>query len=87
MNVGEILCLFKDIAIIELENNTSFLLLLNSKIDNDNYFLAVRLENDETPTQEYIVLKEVIKNNEIFTQKVKDPIILNKLLAEFQLSI
>lgn len=78
MNVNEI---------IELENNTSFLLLLNSKIDNDNYFLAVRLENDETPTQEYIVLKEVIKNNEIFTQKVKDPIILNKLLAEFQLSI
>lgn len=78
MNVNEI---------IELENNTSFLLLLNSKIDNDNYFLAVRLENDEKPTQEYIVLKEVIKNNEIFTQKVKDPIILNKLLAEFQLSI
>ena len=78
MNVNEI---------IELENNTSFLLLLNSKIDNDNYFLAVRLENDETPTQEYIVLKEVIKNNEIFTQKVKDPIIVNKLLAEFQLSI
>ena len=78
MNVNEI---------IELENNTSFLLLLNSKIDNDNYFLAVRLENDETPTQEYIVLKEVIKNNEICTQKVKDSIILNKLLAEFQLSI
>ena len=78
MNVNEI---------IELENNTSFLLLLNSKIDNDNYFLAVRLENDETPTQEYIVLKEVIKNNAIFTQKVKDPIMLNKILAEFQLSI
>ena len=50
--------------IIDLENNTSYLLLLNSEIDNESYFLAVRLEKDDTPTQDYIILKEMNENNE-----------------------
>ena len=73
--------------IIDLENNTSYLLLLDNEIDNENYFLAVRLEKDDTPTQDYIVLKEINENNESYIQKVKDPFILSKLITEYYLDL
>ena len=64
--------------IIDLENGKSYLLLLDSEIDSNNYFLAVLLN-------EQIVLKEINENNEIYTQKVNDPIILSKLIEEYSL--
>ena len=73
--------------IIDLENNTSYLLLLDNKIDNENYFLAVRLEKDDTPTQDYIVLKEIHENTEPYIQKVNDPFILSKLITEYYLDL
>lgn len=73
--------------IIDLENNTSYLLLLDNKIYNENYFLAVRLEKDDTPTQDYIVLKEINENNESYIQKVNDPFILSKLITEYYLDL
>lgn len=73
--------------IIDLENNTSYLLLLDNEIDNENYFLAVRLEKDDTPTQDYIVLKEINENNESYIQKVNDPFILSKLITEYYLDL
>ena len=71
--------------IIELENGTSYLLLLNNTIDNTNYFLAVKLNEQEEPTNDYIVLKEITENNETYIQKVTDPIILSKLITEYSL--
>lgn len=73
--------------IIDLENNTSYLLLLDNEIDNESYFLAVRLEKDDTPTQDYIVLKEINENNESYIQKVNDPFILSKLITEYYLDL
>ena len=73
--------------IIDLENNTSYLLLLDNKIENKNNFLAVRLEKDDTPTQDYIVLKEINENNESYIQKVNDPFILSKLITEYYLDL
>ena len=71
--------------IIELENETSYLLLLDSTIDNTNYFLAVKLNEQEESTNDYIVLKEITENNETYIQKVTDPIILSKLITEYSL--
>ena len=71
--------------IIELENGTSYLLLLDSTIDNIPYFLAVKLNEQEEPTNDYIVLKEITENNETYIQKVTDPIILSKLITEYSL--
>lgn len=75
MNVDEI---------IELENNQSYLLLLDSTIENTKYFLAVRLNEEDEPTSDYIVIKEIIENGETYTQKVTDPIILSKLINDYQ---
>ena len=71
--------------IIELENGTSYLLLLDSTIDNTNYFLAVKLNEQEESTNDYIVLKEITENNETYIQKVTDQIILSKLITEYSL--
>ena len=69
--------------IIDLENGKSYLLLLESLIDNSNYFLAVALIDSDEPTNDYIVLKEINEDNEIYAQKVNDPIILSKLIQEY----
>lgn len=75
MNVDEI---------IELENNQSYLLLLDSTIENIKYFLAVRLDELDEPTKDYIILKEIIENGETYIQKVTDPLILSKLISDYQ---
>ena len=75
MNVDEV---------IELENGHNYLLLLKSILDGSNYFLAVRIENNE-PTNEYKVLKEYLENGELYIQEVKNPITLNKLLDEYSI--
>ena len=50
---------------------------------NDNYFLSVLLDNKNEPTDEYVVLKEIIKDGEAYMQKVKNPIILSQLLEDY----
>lgn len=69
--------------IIDLENGTSYLLLLDSMINNIKYFLAVELDESEEPTKNYIVLKEIVENNETYIQKETDPVILSKLIQDY----
>lgn len=71
--------------IIDLENGTSYLLLLESTIDNGKYFLAVELDDKDEPTKNYIVLKEIIDGNDTYIQKENDPIILSKLIQDYSL--
>lgn len=69
--------------IIDLENGKSYLLLLDSVIDNVKYFLAVGLNEKDEPNNDYIVLKEITENAEIYIQKVTDPVILSKLINDY----
>ena len=69
--------------IIDLENGKSYLLLLDSVIDNVKYFLAVGLNEKDEPNNDYIVLKEITENTEIYIQKVTDPVILSKLINDY----
>ena len=68
---------------IELENGKNYLLLLESMLDKNKYFLAVCITND-LPNGEYIVLQEVIDDNDTFVIPINDPIILGNLIKEFQ---
>lgn len=69
--------------IIDLENGKSYILLLDSVIDNIKYFLAVGLNEKDEPNNDYIVLKEITENTEIYIQKVTDPVILSKLINDY----
>ncbi len=70
--------------VLTLENGKKYLLLLNSKIGETKYFLAVLVDNDEMPLKEYEVLEQIINNGEEYVQIIKDPIILDSLLKDFQ---
>lgn len=71
--------------IIDLEDGYSYLLLLENNLNNNNYFLAVELDSKDEPTKNYIVLKEIIENDETYIQKEDDPIILSQLIQEYSL--
>ncbi len=69
---------------INLENGKSYLLLMESTIDNTKYFLSVGINAQEEPTNEYLVLQEVIENNEEYVIPINNPVILSNLINEFR---
>lgn len=69
---------------INLENGKSYLLLMESTIDNTKYFLSVGINKDEQPTNEYLILQEVIENNEEYVIPINNPVILSNLINEFK---
>lgn len=69
---------------INLENGKSYLLLMESTIDNTKYFLSVGINAQEEPPNEYLVLQEVIENNEEYVIPINNPVILSNLINEFK---
>lgn len=73
--------------IISLENGKDYGLLLESVIDDVRYFLAVLVDREEKPLDEYIVLEEVVEDDETYVQKINDPLILNQLMEDYSLQL
>lgn len=73
--------------IISLENGKDYGLLLESVIDDVKYFLAVLVDKEEKPLDEYIVLEEVVEDDETYVQKINDPLILNQLMEDYSLQL
>lgn len=72
-------------TIITLKNDKKYLLLLESELDLEGYFLAVQLDDKNEPTSNYAVLEEVKKDNRMFVKKIDDPLILNQLLEDYKI--
>lgn len=72
-------------TIIELADNKKYGILLESELTEKDYALGVLLNESEEPTNNYIVLENVIKDGKQFVKKVNDPLILNTLLEDFKL--
>ena len=70
-------------SVITLENDVNCLLLEKVNYNNDNYFMAVVLDESEEPSEEYVVLKEIIENNENYVMRVIDENILAELVKLF----
>lgn len=68
--------------VITLENGQRFLLLLENGFTEGKYFLAVRLEKNDAPSTQYVVFEE--KDGGEATEIVTDPILLNKLISDYQ---
>ena len=68
--------------VITLENGDNYLLLLENAFTDGKYFLAVKLDEKEAPTSDYVVFEE--KDNGEATEIVTDVTILNKLLEDYQ---
>ena len=70
-------------SVITLENGVNCLLLEKVNYNNDNYFMAVVLDEAEEPSEEYVVLKEIIENNENYVMRIIDENILAELVKLF----
>lgn len=72
-------------TVITLKDNKKYLLLLESDLDLEGYFLAVALDEKEEPTNNYAVFQEVEKDGKTFVKKIDDPLVLNQLLEDYKL--
>ncbi|MBQ9071541.1 MAG: hypothetical protein IJY25_00080 [Bacilli bacterium] len=72
-------------TVITLANNKNYLLLLETDLQGEDYFLSVLLDENNEPTQEYAVLKEINQNGEVYSQKINNPLILNQLLEDYRI--
>mgnify|MGYP004612500235 CR=1 FL=1 len=74
-------------SVITLENDVNCLLLEKVNYENDNYFLAVVLTIDEEPSNNYVIFKEIIEDNENYVEKVEDVSLLRTLLGLFTVNV
>ena len=67
-------------TVITLENDVNCLLLEKANYENDNYFLSVVLDDNEEPSDEYVVLKEIIEDNQNYVMREMDENVLAELV-------
>lgn len=70
-------------SVITLEDNINCLLLEKAEYENSSYFMAVVLSENDEPTRDYMVFKEIIKEDGKYVEKVKDTNLLSELLKIF----
>lgn len=74
-------------SVITLENDVNCLLLEKVTHNNDNYFLSVVLDEEEEPSDEYVIFKEINEYGQGFVEKVEDGELLAELVKEFTNSV
>ena len=74
-------------SVITLENDVNCLLLEKVTYNNDNYFLSVVLNEEEEPSDEYVIFKEINEDVQGFVEKVEDGELLTELIKEFTNSV
>ena len=70
-------------TVITLENNENCLLLEKAVYENNNYFLSVILNEFEEPSEDYIILKEILDEGEKFVERVTNDDLISELLNLF----
>ena len=59
-------------SVITLENDVNCLLLEKVTYNNDNYFLSVVLNEEEEPSDEYVIFKEINEDGELLAVLIKE---------------
>lgn len=70
-------------SVITLDNDVNCLLLEKVTHENENYFLSVVLNEDEEPSDEYVIFKEIIEDNENYVEAVADASLQAELIKLF----
>ena len=73
-------------TIITLEDNEKFVLLDKVELENANYFLALKLTEDEEPTKQYEIFEEEIEDGESYMSIVEDATLKETLMVNFTLN-
>lgn len=70
-------------SVITLDNDVNCLLLEKVTHENENYFLSVVLNEDEEPSDEYVIFKEIKEDNENYVEAVADANLQTELIKLF----
>ena len=71
-------------TVVTLADGRNYLLLLQDEFMEEEYFLSVLLNDMDEPTLEYAVLKQIVKKDGVYIQRIKNPIILSQLLEDYK---
>ena len=71
--------------IVELENGKSYIILEETLLDNNKYYLGLKLNKNEEPTNNYLFFEELIDNNTYLTP-IEDEDIKSILLTSFTMN-
>lgn len=70
--------------IVTLENNQEYLILEELTENEHKYVYSVRVLEDETPTDEYLIFESIIRDNDEFLKPVNDKELYDNLIEEFK---
>ena len=71
-------------TVVTLADGRNYLLLLQDEFLEEEYFLSVLLNDMDEPTLEYAALKQIVKKDGVYIQRIKNPIILSQLLEDYK---
>jgi len=69
--------------IVELENEKKYVLLEEKELDGTNYYFALRLDEKEEPTNNYLFFEETIDSDDMYLAPVDDEQMKGILLTAF----
>lgn len=72
--------------IVELDNGNSYVLLDNKLLDKTNYYFALRLDEKEEPTNNYLFFEEIKLDDSVSLLPVVDEEIKGLLLNLFTIN-
>lgn len=70
--------------IVTLENNQEYLLLENLDKDDKKYIYAVRVLEDETPTDEFVIFEAIVSGQDEYLKIVSDKKLYDELIEDFK---
>lgn len=69
--------------IVQLDNGYNYLILQDTFLDASRYFLALRLDSSNEPSNYYLFLEECLIGDDTFLLPVKDSNLKGVLLTAF----
>ena len=70
--------------IVTLDNGTEYLLLEELTKNDTRYLYAVRVLEDETPTDEFVIYEAMVNDGEEFLKEISDKNLYDALIEDFR---
>ena len=72
--------------IVELDNDKKYVLLDSKTVEDVNYYFALRLDEKENPTNNYLFFEEVTDDGDTYLLPVEDDKTIGILLTFFTIN-
>lgn len=72
--------------IVELENGENYVILDKTDLDERTFYYALRLDDKEQPTKNYLFFEELKSRDDVYFEPVEDEDIKGTLLVAFSIN-